>query len=483
MAGVSSNDKISPFSFRNGSLYCENIEIDKLFDDSIPNDRQWVPAGPFAVYTFDDPITPAYVYSAAGIKQNVKSYVDGLRHANLNAKIGYAIKANPNIWLVEKMKESGVGMIIAVSGYEVLLALKAGFTGEDILLNGNGKQPWEIKMAIDLGVLLNVDSVFDAQQIARVHQDIESSNEVKVLLRIRPVPAKDEESKLKTHEYVNTAENSKFGFEFSELDQVLAALNSREKIKVVGVHCHFGSCLTNPKVYEWLGTTVTDITTELDKRGIAVKIFNVGGGVGIDYHNIPKGLPKQVEEEIKTVGNFTERFKDIEPVSSISDFLLALAKTIPKDCELILEPGRSLIGNAGILVCKNLGTKVSYGKKFLVVDGSMNEVIRPCLYGSHHQVFPTKINVTEKWTTYDVVGPVCESADFLAKNVPMQTSSTYMAVMDCGAYCSSMASRYNMRPQVTEILVDDGLWRKIRRRDTFEECYLKYYDDVKRYDN
>ncbi|CAG7725677.1 unnamed protein product [Allacma fusca] len=426
-----------PFYFQDGILFCEQVDIGELVN-SLPTRIHQIPIQGKFIQT-EVATTPFFLYSKAALRNNTRSYFDAMRTHNLNGALGYAVKANGNLNILEELKSLGVEMLITVSGYEILAGLKVGFLPRDIIFNGNGKQRWEIKLAIEHGILLNVDSVFDAEQILEISGKEFPQKEVQVLLRVQPPPF---ECNVAVHPYVNTSESSKFGFDTRDMNQILEILQEHEKIKVYGIHCHLGSCIYDPQVYEYIAGFVTDLSATLAKNEIHVKLLDIGGGIGINYHGT---LP--------------------EPMSRI----------LPKTLKVLLEPGRSLVGNSAVLVTKVLGTKRSRNKNYVIVDSSMTDLIRPCLYGSFHRIYPTKLYNFTQWGQFDVVGPVCETADFLGKNILLQrTLAKYLAVMDCGAYASSMSSNYNMRPKLEEYLVDGSSWKSIRNREMFQDITATY---------
>jgi len=431
------------------------------------------------------PVTPVFLYSSAALKRNVDSYLDAINTHNLNGILGYAVKANENLHILKALKSCGVQMPITVSGNEVLASLSVGFQPENILFNGNGKQEWEIKLAIEQGVLMNVDSVFDAKRIVTIAANHFPTTTVKVLLRAQPSPANS--IPISVHPYVNTSESSKFGFNPDDLDIILDILRQHEKIKIEGVHCHLGSCIDDPGVFTYTCEFIADISSRLKKKDISVKVVDIGGGVGINYYEDIPGISLADQGAIHKLASKSAGSNDMQ-IPTVAKFMEAIVPYVPRDAKIIFEPGRSLVGNAGILISKFLGSKNVGLKKYKVCDASMAEIIRPCLYNAHHQIYPVSINQGHSWDLFDVVGPICETADFLGVNIPLQVSednplingtitndsSNYLAIMNCGAYGSSMSSNYNMKPRPQEILVDGTSWRCIRQRDSYENLVEKY---------
>ncbi|XP_046638121.1 diaminopimelate decarboxylase-like [Daphnia pulicaria] len=442
MANAQQAQLSTAFHYLNNNFYCENSpvhqienELEKTSGCDDDDDRS---------------ATPLYIYSQAQLHRNIQSYKDAIHSAGMSSRmhIFYAVKANPNLHLMELVREQNCGAV-TVSGYELKAALNTGFVPEMILLNGNGKQMWEIRLALKNGCMLNVDSYFDAENIISVARQLQKT--ARVLIRVNPGL---EQSSTPVHSYLSTAlKNSKFGIPLHQFDQVLELLRAEHFIQVVGLHCHVGSTIRDASIYSNVTRILLDIRQKLITQEYAhLKYLDIGGGLGIDYYH----------------GTNQEQ----SPLSSTSELIQAIASLLPPDVEVIIEPGRSLVANTGILVTKVLGIKKSPdgGKNFLVVDAAMNDLIRPSFYQAYHHVLPVRKSISSE-RTYDIVGPICESGDFLAvdRRLPQEpVKGDLMAIMDIGAYGMAMASNYNMRARAAEVLVDGNSWKIIRRRENFE---------------
>ncbi|XP_046458994.1 diaminopimelate decarboxylase-like [Daphnia pulex] len=442
MANAQQAQLSTAFYYLNDNFYCENSpvhqienELEKTSGCDDDDDRS---------------ATPLYIYSQAQLHRNIQSYKDAIQSAGMSGRmhIFYAVKANPNLHLMDLVRKQNCGAV-TVSGYELKAALNTGFVPEMILLNGNGKEMWEIRLALKNGCMLNVDSYFDAENIISVARQLQKT--ARVLIRVNPGL---EQSSTPVHSYLSTAlKNSKFGIPLHQFDQVLELLRAEHFIQVVGLHCHVGSTIRDASIYSNVTRILLDIRQKLITQEYAhLKYLDIGGGLGIDYYH----------------GTNQEQ----SPLSSTSELIQAIASLLPPDVEVIIEPGRSLVANTGILVTKVLGNKKSPdgGKNFVVVDAAMNDLIRPSFYQAYHHVLPVRKSISSEGT-YDIVGPICESGDFLAvdRRLPQEpVKGDLMAIMDIGAYGMAMASNYNMRARAAEVLVDGNSWKIIRRRENFE---------------
>ena len=410
------------FYFQDGYLYCAGLSVQEI--------QRHVEHSPF------------YLYSASQIRQNYRSYEKALD--TTPALISYAVKANSNLTILKILRDLG-SWVTLVSWNELRLALAAGFESKQMILNGNGKTLRELEYAINMDVLINIDSEFDVKHLNQVSQSIGKS--VNVLLRINPDidPA--------VHPYISTGlQGSKFGIQPQQIEQFLQSIDATPLLNLVGIHSHLGSTIENADVFRQMSVVMAAYFEMMRKRGFPVKYINLGGGLGIDYQHAGPDF--------------------IQP----KDMVEAIQGELPDDAILILEPGRSLVGNAGILVCKVIGVKLAETKNFIVVDGSMTELIRPSLYQATHGIAFIEPVVAEK-KYFDVVGPVCESADFLGKNqlLAMPDENMGLVVYDTGAYGYVMSSNYNARTRPPEYLVEDGQLIQIRRAERFED-YLSLFD-------
>eukprot|EP00177_Eucheuma_denticulatum_P003082 GFKZ01005561.1.p2 GENE.GFKZ01005561.1~~GFKZ01005561.1.p2 ORF type:complete len:521 (-),score=74.54 GFKZ01005561.1:3100-4527(-) len=386
--------------------------------------------------------SPVYIYSKSQLVNNFNAYKQAL--AGLDSIVGYAIKANNNLRIVELLREMGCGAVL-VSGNELRLAVKAGMDMTKTVFNGNGKTPAELELAVQCGCLVNIDSEFDLEHIAYAAKKV--GKRANVLIRINP------DVDPQVHPYVSTGlASSKFGIRNSHLQWFLDRIKEEDVLELVGVHCHLGSTIKKVDIFKDAADIMIGFINEIRNQGFdTLKYLNIGGGLGIDYERLGENIPLP-----------------IDLINTIRPELIGAKVTI------IVEPGRSMVGNTGIMVSKVIGVKTNGSKNFIVVDGSMAELIRPSLYDAYQF-----ISLTEpggQVGKFDIVGPVCESADFLGKErmLPRPTEGAGLAVMDAGAYCYAMASNYNMKVKPAEVLVDGDSWKVIRRAETFEELMAVY---------
>jgi len=357
----------------------------------------------------------------------------------MSHRIGFSVKSNYNPAILKVMCEEGLNAV-TVSGNEIKMALHVGFQGSSIFFNGNGKQQWELELAIEHNCMINIDSVFDAANVCKLGR--ETDKIVQVLVRLNPsLP-------VEVHPYLDTgAATSKFGVGEADLDDVLSILKKNVKVIIIGIHIHLGSSIKDVSVFTATHEYAKKVLARNHENFMHVKIINVGGGLAIDYTHQTK-LPKASD----------------------------LAKAIPGEPEfqVMVEPGRSLVATSGILLTTVLGTKQNGGQVFLVVDAAMTDLIRPALYSAHHHIVPVSLD-DRRTSLQQVVGPVCESADFMGKGIlPESGGGDLMAIMDVGAYGSSMASNYNMRGRAMEIMVDGDIATVIAARETFEDLIKRF---------
>ncbi|KAL3029414.1 hypothetical protein AAZX31_03G162200 [Glycine max] len=409
-----------------GYLYCEGLKVHDIMES--------VERRPF------------YLYSKPQITRNVEAYKDALE--GLSSIIGYAIKANNNLKILEHLRHLGCGAVL-VSGNELRLALRAGFDPTRCIFNGNGKILEDLVLAAQEGVFVNIDSEFDLENITEAAK--RAGKKVNVLLRINP------DVDPQVHPYVATGnKNSKFGIRNEKLQWFLDAVKEHpNELKLVGAHCHLGSTITKVDIFRDAATIMINYIDQIRDQGFEVDYLNIGGGLGIDYYHSGAILP--------TPRDLIDTVRDL---------------VISRGLNLIIEPGRSLIANTCCLVNRVTGVKSNGSKNFIVIDGSMAELIRPSLYDHIELVSPAPSNA--ETTTFDVVGPVCESADFLGKGreLPTPAKGTGLVVHDAGAYCMSMASTYNLKMRPPEYWVeDDGSVSKIRHGETFED-HIRFFEGL-----
>ncbi|XP_039125911.1 diaminopimelate decarboxylase 1, chloroplastic-like [Dioscorea cayenensis subsp. rotundata] len=411
-----------------GFLYCEGVRV----EDAMELAQR----------------SPFYLYSKDQISRNFEAYRQALE--GLRSIIGYAVKANNNLKILEHLCGLGCGAVL-VSGNELRLALKAGFDPERCIFNGNGKILEDLVLAAKEGVFINVDSEFDYENIvtaARV-----AGRKVKVLLRINP------DVDPQVHPYVATGnKNSKFGIRNEKLQWFLDAIKSHpNELKLVGAHCHLGSTITKVDIFRDAAVLMVNYIDEIRSQGFELEYLNIGGGLGIDYHHTGAVLPAPMDL-----------------INTVRELVLS------RNLNLIIEPGRSLIANTCCFVNRVTGVKTNGTKNFIVIDGSMAELIRPSLYGAYQHIeLVSPPSQDAEVSTFDIVGPVCESADFLGKDrvLPTPEKGAGLVVHDAGAYCMSMASTYNLKMRPPEYWVDNGSVVKIRHGETFED-YLRFFDGL-----
>ncbi|MGQ0667706.1 MAG: diaminopimelate decarboxylase [Nitrospiraceae bacterium] len=405
------------FEYRHGELYCEQVPVSRIAKE----------LG-----------TPCYVYSHATLVRHFRAYDNAF--ANIPHVIAFAMKANSNLAILRLMAKEGSGVDI-VSGGELFRALKAGVPASKIVFAGVGKASDEIRDALQADILMfNVESPAELQAIHEVALSV--GKKARVALRINP------DIDPKTHPYISTGlKKSKFGIAADRAVQEFASAASLSHIEVVGVHAHIGSQLTDIAPFIEALQKVVGLIETLKTRGISIRYLNIGGGLGITYSDEKPPLPQD-----------------------LSNAILPLVRDL--GITLVMEPGRVIVGNAGILVTKTLYLKEGAAKSFIIVDAAMNDLIRPSLYGAYHEIRPLDEAAGHRAKhQVDIVGPVCESGDFLAKDrmLPTVKPGELMAVMSAGAYGFVMASNYNSRPRVPEALIKGDEIHVIRARETYDD--------------
>jgi diaminopimelate decarboxylase len=402
------------FEYRNGELYCEQVPLQQIAAD----------VG-----------TPAYIYSEATLRRHVRVFDEAFQ--SVPHLICYAVKANSNINILRRFAQWGTGFDI-VSGGELFRVLRAGASAEKVIFAGVGKTSDEIRYALDAGILFfNVESSAELELIHRIA--LEAGKRAPVSIRANP------DVDPRTHPYISTGmQKHKFGISLPEARELYRHTRNLPNLDVVGVQCHLGSQITEMGPFEEALASLRQFILELKSDGVALKYLDFGGGLGISYIN------EQPPSPAVYGGAVASATKDL-------------------GLTIVLEPGRVIVGNAGILLARVLLKKNQGSKTFLVVDAGMNDLIRPALYGSHHQIWPVRERPGKE--TVDVVGPVCESADFLAKDreVAVLETDELLAVMSAGAYSFSLSSNYNSRPRVPEVLVSENTYQVIRKRETYED--------------
>ena len=410
-----------------GYLYCDGVKVDDILAQA---ER-----------------SPVYIYSKAKIRQNYEAYREALK--GLDSIIGYAVKANNNLKIMQFLRELGSGAVL-VSGNELRMALAAGFDPTRTIFNGNGKLPSELELAVEHGVLINIDSEFDLENIRAAAQ--RAGRQARVLIRINP------DVDPQVHPYVSTGlAGSKFGIRNTHLQWFLDEIRaSPDALELVGVHCHLGSTITKVNIFRDATILMVDFIKKIREQGFDLKYLNIGGGLGIDYARQGDKLPTP---------------QDL--IDTVRDLVASLGLT------LVIEPGRSMVATSSAFACTVTGVKTNGNKNFIVVDGSMAELIRPSLYDAYQHIELTAPCHGEV-QMFDVVGPVCESGDYLGKErcLPTPSAGAGLVVMDAGAYGMSMASTYNLRMRPPEYWVDEeNKVQKIRRAETLDD-HMKLFEDL-----
>ena len=380
--------------------------------------------------------TPIFAYDFDKIEEYYHQFKSAF--SGRKTLICYALKANSNLSVVKKLAslESGAD---CVSLGEIKRAILAGIPPYKIIYSGVGKQEEEIKEAIKLGILfINIESKAELFKV----ESIAKSLNTKARISIRVNPDIDPQ----THPYISTGlKENKFGIEIQEAKSLYLHAHKSEFLEPIGIHFHIGSQLTKLQPIYESAQKIAKLVHSLLALKIDIKFFDIGGGLGITY------------SDETTINPY-------DYAQSILECLRGL------DLTIICEPGRFIIGNAGIFLVKVLYEKISQNKRFVIVDGAMNDLIRPSLYNAYHQIIPLTQPQGEK-SPADIVGPICESGDYLGKNIelPPLKEGDVLAILSSGAYGFSMSSNYNTRPRCAEVAISQGKIKLIRKRETFED--------------
>jgi len=379
--------------------------------------------------------TPCYIYSRSAL---TKAYLEfDSAFANRDHLICYAVKANSNIAILNLLAQLGSGFDI-VSGGELLRVIKAGGDPKKIVFSGVGKNTNEMRLALDANILcFNVESEAELITLNQIAED--QGKIAPVSLRVNPnVDAK-------THPYISTGlKENKFGIPANEAEKIYQSAHRFAHIRFTGLDCHIGSQLTELEPFLQASNKMLNLLDTLQSQGLEIEHLDLGGGLGIRYTN--------------------------ETPPSIKDYVSALcASTQQIKQRLLIEPGRSLVGNSGILLTRVEYLKHTPARNFAIVDAAMNDLMRPALYDAYHEILPVIIN-KEEIRNYQVVGPVCETGDFLGHDRKLGLiNGDLLAVMSAGAYGMSMSSNYNTRPRAAEIMVDKNTIHIIRQRETIDQ--------------
>jgi len=404
------------FARRSGRLCCEDVSLEEIARE----------AG-----------APTYVYSATAIVANYRAYEDAL--AGIDHHVHYAVKANSSLGVLARLAREGAGFDI-VSGGELFRLLQAGGDARKAVFSGVGKTVQEMEYAIESGVgSFNCESAGELRALSSVAAGL--GTRIDVALRVNP------DVNAETHPYIATGlREHKFGVPIEEAEELYVEASKLPGLEVTGVSCHIGSQIFNLQAFVDALERVLELIGKLRAAGLSIRALDLGGGLGIGY-------------------------KEGEPAANIGEYGRRLKKALRgHDLTLMIEPGRSIVGQAGVLLTRTIYRKQAGRKVFLIVDAAMNDLIRPALYQSHHEILPV-VEVDRPKVTADVVGPVCESGDFLAQDREMADvePGELLAVATAGAYGFVLSSNYNSRPRAAEVLVEGADWRVIRERETYAD--------------
>ncbi len=386
--------------------------------------------------------TPLYVYSASAIRERMRAFEHAFR--KVAHTVCYSVKANSNLGILRLLARMGCGFDV-VSGGELERVLRVSpSAGKKVVFSGVGKTRDEMQAALKAEVLLfNVESESELRVLAEFASRLKKK--ARIALRVNPdVPAE-------THPYISTGlHQHKFGIPIEEAHSLYARASEMKSLEIAGVSVHIGSQITDVKPFAATMERVADLTRALRAEGHAIKYVDAGGGLGISYEN--HNTPGFAEE-----------------VASYADALTTPLRDL--NVHLLLEPGRSIVGPAGVLLTRLLYKKTNGKKKFLVVDAAMNDLLRPSLYHAYHEIVPVQSCAEGAHETVDVVGPICETGDFFARDraLPLTQEGDLLALLDTGAYGTVLASNYNTRPRPAEVLVDGKSGKVIRRRESMDD--------------
>ncbi|WP_412478221.1 diaminopimelate decarboxylase [Azonexus sp. IMCC34839] len=412
---------MSSFSLKNGVLHAENVALTTIAEH-------------FG--------TPAYVYSRAALTASLKEFQDvlGAHPAGSGALVCYAVKANSNLAVLNVFARMGAGFDI-VSGGELQRVLAAGADPKKVVFSGVGKTAAEMKLALDEGIFcFNIESAPELERLNEVAG--QCGKKASISFRVNP------NVDPKTHPYISTGlKEAKFGVAYEQALDLYRRAAKLPNIAVAGIDCHIGSQLLDPSPFVEALERILALIDQLASEGIKLHHIDLGGGLGIKY---------KAEQVQPTVASYLNPLLD---------------KLQGRGLQVVLEPGRRLVGNAGLLLTQVEFLKEGEGKNFAIIDAAMNDLMRPALYEAWHDIEPV-VPRAGATRDYDVVGPVCETGDFLGQARPLNVQpGDLLAVMSAGAYGMAMASNYNTRPRAVEVMVDGDQVFVIRQRETVEQLY------------
>jgi len=410
---------VDQFQLRDGSYHCDSLPLNDL-GQSVG--------------------TPAYIYSKQMLEEHCSALLDAFKNYPTDAC--FAVKSLSNLSILKTIFAAGLGADLVSAG-ELQRALLAGAPTNRIVFSGVGKQEDEVRQALKAGILMfNVESPFEIDMIAGLAAA--ANKTAAISLRINPNIDAQTNAKITTGLY-----STKFGLTETDLPDLLNRIRSQPSLQLVGLACHIGSQILDLAPLKEAAQQMASLSKHVRELGFDLRYLNMGGGLGIRYSN--------------------------EEPPSVTEYAEALIQGVrPTGLRLIIEPGRSLVGNIGVLLTRVISVKKTPERHFVVVDAAMNDLIRPTLYESYHTI--SAVNATAPnapAALCDIVGPICESGDFLGKDrqMPLPVAGELLMVRGCGAYGSSMASQYNSRPRAPEVFVDGATFRIIRQRETLESLW------------
>jgi len=412
---------MTAFTLKNGVLHAESVALPALADQ-------------FG--------TPAYVYSRSALEGSLREFHDvlGGHPAGKGALVCYAVKANSNLAILNVFARLGAGFDI-VSGGELQRVLAAGADPQKVVFSGVGKTAAEMKLALAVGIFcFNVESAPELERLNEVAG--QCGKKAPISLRVNP------NVDPKTHPYISTGlKGAKFGVAYDQALDLYRRAAALPNIEVAGIDCHIGSQLLDPSPFVEALDRILALVDQMAAEGIKIHHLDLGGGLGIKYN---------AEQVQPTVASYLTPLLD---------------KLAGRGLQVVLEPGRRLVGNAGLLLTKIEFLKQGEAKNFAIIDAAMNDLMRPALYEAWHDILPV-VPRSGDAHAYDVVGPVCETGDFLGQDRPLCVQpGDLLAVMSAGAYGMAMASNYNTRPRAVEVMVDGEQIHVIRQRETVEQLY------------
>jgi diaminopimelate decarboxylase len=408
------------FEYRGDELYCEQVPLAKIAAE----------VG-----------TPVYIYSHATLERHYKVFDSALgSHKHI---ICYSVKANSNLAVLRALVALGAG-VDTVSRGEIFRALKVGVDPKKIVFSGVGKREDEIAYALDQGILaFNVESTSELHAIERVAARL--GKRAPISLRVNP------DVDAETHPYISTGlKKNKFGIPVAEARKTFLEARAMKHVEVVGIDCHIGSQLTKTSPFKDAIARLGELARSLVKEGVTIRYVDIGGGLGIPYN----------QEDPPSPAEYGKAIED------------AMAAFSGLDVTLICEPGRVIVGNAGVLLTRTLYLKQGEIKNFVIVDAAMNDLIRPAFYDSYHAIWPVKKQSAPASYVADVVGPICETGDFLARDRALAQKpdeGDLLALMSAGAYGFTMSSNYNTRPRAAEVMVKGAEYAIVRKREELED--------------